>query len=108
MITGMSDWPPLSYDKLSPEVATAALGALPGWTIEHGALAKSYAFPNYSQGALFACAVAHCAERLNHHPEITIAYGGVSIALRTHDAGGGLTGYDFELARRIEAILKGA
>jgi 4a-hydroxytetrahydrobiopterin dehydratase len=102
---GMSQWPPLSYDKLTPENAAAALTLLPGWSIRDGALTKTFRMAAYSQGVLFANAVALMAERLNHHPDMTIRYDTVEVALRTHDAGGGLTGYDFELARRVEAIL---
>jgi 4a-hydroxytetrahydrobiopterin dehydratase len=101
----MSQWPPLSYDKLSPENAAAALTLLPGWSIRDGALTKTFRLPNYSHGVLFANAVALIAERLNHHPDMTIRYDAVEVVLRTHDAGGGLTGYDFELARRVEAVL---
>lgn len=101
----MSQWPPLSYDKLSPEDAAAALTLLSGWSIHDGALTKSFRMPNYSHGVLFANAVALIAERLNHHPDMTIRYDTVEVALRTHDAGGGLTGYDFELARRVDEML---
>ncbi|MCH8992880.1 MAG: 4a-hydroxytetrahydrobiopterin dehydratase, partial [Acidobacteria bacterium] len=45
----------------------------------------------------------HLADELNHHPDLFIGYQRVRVALSTHDAGG-LTAYDFEMARRIQAI----
>jgi 4a-hydroxytetrahydrobiopterin dehydratase len=53
---------------------------------------------------VFACAIGHLAEALNHHPDLLVGYGKVRVVLVTHDAGGGLTEYDFELARRIEKL----
>lgn len=91
----------LTYDRLSPEEIEASLHALSGWTVEQGALSKVFAFDSYARGILFANAVAWQAEDLNHHPDLLIGYKSVTVTLRTHDAGGGLTAYDFELARRI-------
>lgn len=100
--------PELSYRKLSDGEALAALDALnsglaAAWAIEDGLLFKGFGFDSYAQGLAFAAAVGHLAERLNHHPDILIGYQRVRVSVSTHDAGG-LTSYDFELARRIEAI----
>jgi 4a-hydroxytetrahydrobiopterin dehydratase len=50
----------------------------------------------------FVNTVAGLAEKAGHHPDIRVAYNRVTPILSTHDAGG-LTGKDFDLARRIEA-----
>jgi len=52
---------------------------------------------------LFASAVGHLAEQANHHPDMTIQWNRVGLALSTHSAGG-LTAADFALARRIDAL----
>lgn len=94
----------LSYDKLSPEAIVEQLGTTRDWHVVQGALTKEFRFESYASGAVFAGAVAHVADTLNHHPDLHIGYKRVVVSMVTHDAGGGLTAYDFELARRIDGI----
>lgn len=94
----------LTYDRLQPDQIASELGTVRGWTAENGVLSKAFAFESYAHGVLFANAVAHAAEALNHHPDLHIGYKTVTVRMTTHDAGGGLTAYDFELARRIDAL----
>ena len=93
----------LSYDKLTEAEVEAALASLSGWAVEDGALAREFEFDSYGKGVMFATACGHLADELNHHPDLFIGYQRVRVALVTHDAGG-LTAYDFEMARRIQAI----
>ena len=51
-----------------------------------------------------AGAVAHLAEAAWHHPELVLNYSSLEVRLNTHSAGG-ITDKDFELARRIEALV---
>ncbi|HRF60671.1 MAG TPA: 4a-hydroxytetrahydrobiopterin dehydratase [Fimbriimonadaceae bacterium] len=94
----------LSYTKLTDNQIAASLTGLQGWSVQNGALTKLFALPSYTAGLVFACAIGHLAEGLNHHPDLLVGYGKVRVVLVTHDAGGGLTEYDFELARRIEKL----
>ncbi|MDI9639689.1 4a-hydroxytetrahydrobiopterin dehydratase [Kamptonema cortianum] len=94
----------LSYNKLTSEEAASQLETTDGWKIVSGALTKTFEFGSYSAGVLFGNAVAHAAEGLNHHPDLMIGYKRVTVSMVTHDAGGGLTAYDFELARRIDRL----
>lgn len=82
---------------------TSALHELPGWGPIGNSIAKTFSFQTYAAGVMFANAVAHQAERMDHHPEILLKWGAVTITTWTHDAGG-VTGMDVELARRIEAL----
>lgn len=66
-------------------------------------LNRTFTFGSYKEGVVFAAAVAWEADRLNHHPDLTIGYGKVRVATVTHDADG-LTPYDIELARRVERL----
>jgi 4a-hydroxytetrahydrobiopterin dehydratase len=93
----------LTYTKLSGAEVADHLQFLPGWEVVDGMLTKTFEFKYYAAGITFAAACGHLAERLNHHPDLHVGYGSVRVAVVTHDAGG-LTPYDFELARRIEAI----
>lgn len=94
----------LAYRKLSPEESQARLAEAPGWSIENDKLSKSFKFKSYKDGVVFATAVAYLADRLDHHPDLQIGYAQVRVAMNTHSVEG-LSPYDFELARRIEAIL---
>ena len=40
---------------------------------------------------------------MGHHPDLAISWSKVTVSITTHSAGG-LTGADFELAGRIDAL----
>jgi len=94
----------LAYRKLSDEEIEAQTATLTGWAIENGKIARAFGFSTYKDGLVFATAVGHVADKLNHHPDIEIGYGRVRVSVNTHDVGG-LSPYDFELARRVDALL---
>ena len=89
---------------LSPAKITAALTALPGWTFEGDALARTYKFGSFREAMSFMVRVAFEAEALDHHPDWTNVYNRVVIRLNTHDAGGKVTAKDVELAKKIQVI----
>jgi 4a-hydroxytetrahydrobiopterin dehydratase len=93
----------LEYRKLDDGEIAMALGKLPGWTVEHGQLGREFTFESYALALAFASAVGYLAEALNHHPDLTIGYRRVRVAMHTHDVGG-LSPYDFALATRIESL----
>ena len=78
------------------------MGAAAGWAYEDGALRRQFSFPGFADAMAFVNRVAELAERANHHPDITINYNRVGIALSTHDAGG-VAEKDVDLARQIAA-----
>ena len=88
--------------KLSEREIEQAVGSLAGWAYEDGALRRQFSFPGFADAMAFVNRVAELAERANHHPDITINYNRVGIALSTHDAGG-VTEKDVDLARQIVA-----
>lgn len=94
----------LTYDKLSAAGIEAELSSVPDWTIEEGELTRRFTFKTYKDGLVFAVAVGFVADEMNHHPELTIGIGHVRVSLVTHEAGGGLTAYDFEFARRVDRL----
>ncbi len=51
----------------------------------------------------FVSKVACVAEEINHHPDITINYNKVTMALTSHDSGG-ITRRDLKLAGKIDEI----
>jgi 4a-hydroxytetrahydrobiopterin dehydratase len=93
----------LAYRKLTDAELAAGLSALPAWSVEDGMLTRLFTFATYKDGLTFATAVGWEADRLNHHPDLLVGYGKVRVSTVTHDAGG-LTPYDLELARRVDAL----
>lgn len=88
---------------LSEEEVARRLPSLLGWHLEAGALRRTFAFPDFQAALRFVNAVADAAEAADHHPDIDIRYDHVTLTLITHDEGG-LTGRDFDLARRADAL----
>jgi len=89
---------------LSEEEIRRALAALPGWSHEREALAKTYSFRSFRAALAFMVRAGFEAEELNHHPEWTNVYQRVSVRLTTHDAGDRVTARDVALARRFEQV----
>jgi len=74
------------------------------WPKDHqGRLNKVFTFKNYRQGFAFVSQVAMLAEKKNHHPEIILDYGKVTISLISHDVQK-ITERDLELATQIDKI----
>lgn len=60
---------------------------------------------NFSRGVEFIDEIALLAEAADHHPDVNLRYGSVSIRLVTHDVGG-LSDLDVELARQISSAAR--
>lgn len=77
------------------------------WSHQGKAIHKRYTFKSFLPAIAFVNQVAEAAEKAAHHPDITINYNVVSIALSTHSEGG-VTEKDFEVARQIDQIAGAA
>ncbi len=88
---------------LNHEGVQQGLTKLKGWSVEGGELRKKYTFKSFLPGIGFVNQIAHAAEEAGHHPDITINYNVVGIALSTHSEGG-ITEKDFALAAKIDQI----
>lgn len=75
-----------------------------GWREEGGCLKKTFVFKDFIESLSFVVKVGMVAEKIGHHPDITINYNKVSLSLTTHDAGG-ITERDYELAKLIDELL---
>jgi 4a-hydroxytetrahydrobiopterin dehydratase len=93
----------LAYRKLDDSEVQSALESLSGWTVRDGKLNKLFAFETYKDGLVFAAAVGYLADALNHHPDLLVGYAKVDVSMNTHDVGG-ISPYDFELARKIDTL----
>ncbi len=89
--------------KLTPAEIAENLNGLAAWSESEGFLKKRFKFANFVESLEFVNKVGEIAERHDHHPDITFGWGYAEIALTTHDRGG-ITDFDFAVAREIEAI----
>ena len=89
---------------LSDSVITDRLALLPDWTRDGDALVRTESFPSFMDAITFVNRVAELAEKLDHHPDMTISYKKVTFRLSSHDAGG-ITERDLKLAGRIGDLL---
>lgn len=76
---------------------------LPDWRWLLNALHGRFSTGDFATGAAFVAAIAEIADELNHHPDIDLRYGHVTIVMSSHDVGG-VTRRDVELATRISAL----
>jgi 4a-hydroxytetrahydrobiopterin dehydratase len=89
--------------KLSEAQIQEHLANVPGWALEDGMIVRTFTLKDFTAALTFVGACGHLAEAAGHHPDITINYNRVKLALVTHDAGG-LTEKDFALAAQINAL----
>lgn len=74
------------------------------WYINNsGHLCKQYKFKDFMSSINFANKIASVAEQIQHHPNLTIAWGKLDIEIWTHKVNS-LTENDFVLASKIENI----
>lgn len=88
--------------RISKKEMAQHLAGLPGWKFQNNAISKRFDFGNFVQSMAFANQVAAEAEGMNHHPDLLVQYGKVTVTLTSHDEGG-VTDRDVALARKIEA-----
>jgi 4a-hydroxytetrahydrobiopterin dehydratase len=91
--------------KLPPEEIKNRLASLSGWQLADNAIKKQLKFNDFMSAIAFVNRVAVEAEAIDHHPDITINYTRVTMALSTHSAGG-ITEKDFALAQQIDSLAK--
>ncbi len=75
-----------------------------GWEIEEERrLRKTYRFRNFREALAYTNALGEIAEAEQHHPEITLSWGRVSVRIWTHKING-LTESDFVLAAKADRL----
>lgn len=89
---------------LSAAEVEQRLGDLDGWELNDAEIRRNFAFASFPAAIGFVTQVAFLSEAAKHHPDITIRYNKVTLALSTHSAGG-LTERDFALAAQLDEIL---
>lgn len=64
------------------------LAAHAAWAREGDALTRTYTLADFATAIAFVVQVGFLAEKMDHHPDIAIAYRMVTLRFSTHDAGG--------------------
>ena len=107
--TGLEDGRRRSIPALGLALGLVPLGLpLPAeWRVERGSLVTVCQFEDFVATVEFVNRLVEPAERLEHHPDLEIAYNRLTIRLTTHDAGG-VTRLDAALATEISALHAGA
>ena len=78
-----------------------------GWIVEkidgHLRLTKVFKFKGFMPGVELVNKIAPIAEAEQHHPDLLVSWGAVTVWLWTH-AAGGLTENDFILAAKLDRL----
>ena len=82
------------------------LAQVAGWELAEGgkALVRTFSFRDYYRTMSFVNALAHMANREDHHPDLSVHYDRCVVRYSTHDAGG-LTENDFICAARASTLV---
>ena len=88
---------------LSEAEIVAKLAGLSGWELAGEAIRKSFECDDFVGSVRFVQSLVEPAEAMNHHPDLEISWDTVTVTISTHSEGG-LTGADFELAEKVNAL----
>jgi 4a-hydroxytetrahydrobiopterin dehydratase len=92
---------------LSAEEVDRLLAQVEGWAVEevdgHLRLVKVVKFKGFMPGVELVNRIAPIAEAEQHHPDLLVSWGSLTVWLWTH-AAGGITQNDFILAAKIDRL----
>lgn len=79
---------------------------IPEWELDEAKkkIFRVIEFDEFMDGIDFVDGIAEIAEEAEHHPEINILWCTITLTLTTHDQGG-LTDFDFDLAKKIDTLI---
>jgi 4a-hydroxytetrahydrobiopterin dehydratase len=76
------------------------------WTEQDNHVVRTFEFDDFNAAFTFMTRVALLADTMNHHPDWRNINNKVEIRLTTHELGSIITDKDWELARRIDKLIK--
>jgi 4a-hydroxytetrahydrobiopterin dehydratase len=76
-----------------------------GWELKDGKIVKSFQFTSFMNAIEFVSEIARVAERLDHHPIITINWRTVKLSLKSFDVDA-ITKRDISLAKEIKKVAE--
>jgi 4a-hydroxytetrahydrobiopterin dehydratase len=81
--------------KLTDRDIQQRLSGRQDWTLEKGALVRTFTFAGFPDAIAFVTRLAFDAEAADHHPDLEISYKRVTVRWSTHSEGG-VTEKDFK------------
>jgi 4a-hydroxytetrahydrobiopterin dehydratase len=75
-----------------------------GWSLQDGAIEKTFGFDDYHHTMAFVNAVAWIAHAEDHHPDLAVSYNRCVVRFNTHSVGG-ISVNDFICAAKVDALL---
>ena len=111
MSTPLADRPLRPSPAGAPALAGDALATLvaelgPTWELVNGRLTRTWKLPDFASALALAVKLGMLAEKVDHHPDLHVAWGKLRAELWTHSVNG-LTEADFIWAARAERVAAG-
>ena len=91
-------------ERISPDQFHQADG-VEDWRVLLGEACAYFRTGSFAVGVALVNAIGRLADAANHHPDVDLRYGGVTVRLTTHDVGG-LSERDVQLAGQISAAAR--
>jgi 4a-hydroxytetrahydrobiopterin dehydratase len=92
-------------EPLQPGEVQNLLKQLNGWTLNEGAITKTYSFKNHYETMAFVNAAAWISHREGHHPDMQVGFNRCIVAYVTH-AIEGLSVNDFICAAKLDKLFQ--
>jgi 4a-hydroxytetrahydrobiopterin dehydratase len=81
------------------------LNTLPGWSVQNHMLCRTVTNATLRASVDLTARVATISDAQDHHPDILIQSGKVTVKMTTHDAGDRISERDVALARALQPLL---
>ena len=75
-----------------------------GWEFQQDAILRHYETDGWPTTLMLVNAIGFLCEAADHHPDLTVSWGKLTVRLNTLTAGG-VTDKDLELAREIDQVV---
>jgi 4a-hydroxytetrahydrobiopterin dehydratase len=90
---------------LNDDEIAAKLNSLDGWTRRGDEIVREFELNDFVGSVEFVDRLVAPAEEMGHHPDLSISWNKVEVAITNHSEGG-LTEADFELAGKVEKLAE--
>ena len=91
---------------LTAKELRAIMPRLSGWKLANNKLTRTLEFQDFVASLGFINSLVAYFETVDHHPDVTIAYGEVTFELTRYDLGGKVTDRDVEVAKKISSTYR--
>jgi 4a-hydroxytetrahydrobiopterin dehydratase len=95
----------MHHEPLTPSQVEDFLATHRDWSVNAGALVRTYEAPSFLEAITFVEHVARLSEAADHHPDIDIRWRKVTLRFVTHDAGNRITALDSRLAGECDSLF---